>query len=84
MRLEDKIIITCATVSWNTKKYSATASIYNSVFDLVGYGMQKHYIFLYSTRDCVITYYIVSIWHLTHKAVTMTNMYELHHVDYPT
>ena len=55
MRLEDKFVITLALVEYG-KNIAHLRPISN--FGYVGYGMQIRYIFLYSTRACVITYTI--------------------------
>ena len=54
--LEDKYIITSAR--GNTENIVRLRPISSSAFGLVGHGTQKCFIFPYSTRTCVITYYI--------------------------
>ena len=57
--LEDKYVITRALGKYG--KYSASASHIQLGLGLVGYWTQTRYIFLYSTRACVITYNIVTL-----------------------
>ena len=45
----------------NTENIARLRPISNTPFGLVRYGTQKHYIFLYSTHACVITYILLTL-----------------------